>query len=106
MIGSLRKRVTIQLRSKSRDEFGEPVQRWASKQTVWASITPVSGEEKDARSGEYAETSHRIVMRYGPKLRARDRLKYQGRVFDVEAVRNIEERGRFLEIDATEIEDA
>lgn len=43
--GRLRRRVTIQSQSTSRDAAGQPVDTWTDVATVWAAVEDVQGRE-------------------------------------------------------------
>lgn len=95
--GLLRHRVRIETRVQAQDAYGQPVQDWAEVTTVWASVEPVSGREYWAAQQAQAEVTHRVVMR-ARELSPAMRLVHRGRVLEVVAVRDIEERGRRIEV--------
>lgn len=102
MIGKMRHRVTIQQQSQAQDSHGQETEVWADVETVWASVRPVSGREFFAASGERSDITHEILLRYEPTLTPRHRIVYDGRIFDVVAVLNSDERDRFLDVKAIE----
>ena len=62
----------------------------------------MSSREYMQQSGERAEITHEIILRAGPTIRPRDRIKYGDRVFDVVGSFDIAERGRHIRVSATE----
>lgn len=102
MIGRMRHRVQIQARSTAQDAAGQPVETWTTTATVWADVRPVSGREHWPESGERAELTHEISMRYGPTVTPKHRIVFGTRTFDIEHVFVKDERDRFLDIKVVE----
>jgi SPP1 family predicted phage head-tail adaptor len=100
--GLLRHRVELQSRTLTADGFGQPVETWATYATVSASVSPLRGRERFAAMQVAAETTHRIVMRGRSGIKAEDRVFYDGRVFDIRAIMDMDERGIMLELLCTE----
>lgn len=100
--GRLRHRVTIEQVSEDVDSAGGPIKEWTSINTVWANVRPVRGREFSGAAQVTAEVTHRVFMRYLANLTSADRLVFEGRVFDIESVINIDERNVELEILCTE----
>ena len=94
--------VTVERRGNAQDEAGQARESWYSQGQAWASIRPISGREFFAASGERAEITHSMILRHGTPLQPRDRITYNGRVFDVISVMNVDERNRYLKAMATE----
>ena len=104
--GRLRHRVTIQEKVVTRDTFGEEVITWTDVATVWGSVEPMRGREfMEGRQVE-AEVSTRIRIRYFPDgVEPEDRVSYDGRVFDILAVIEVEERHREMQLMCREIDE-
>jgi len=100
--GRLRHRIEIQQDTPVRNDMGEPVPGWATIHTVWASITPVGGQERFSNNKESAEVSHKIKIRYLAGLSPAMRIKYGTRIFDIQNVLNYDERNADMEILALE----
>jgi len=79
---------------------GEPVETWAEMAggEVWAAIEPLSGREYLAVQQIAADLSHRVVIRYLAGVTPKHRVVHGSRTFDILMARNIEERGRFIEL--------
>ena len=100
--GTLKKRVTIQRRSQSVDEYGGQSVAWQDLATVWASFEPTGGKE-DPQSGQVrAVATFKIGMRFFDGLTPADRLVYNGRVFDIVNINDVEELHREFDITARE----
>lgn len=96
--GRLRHRVAIQRATRTRDSFGEAIRTWSTLATVWASVEPLRGREFFDAEMVQAEVSHRVIMRAYPGLQATDRLLYEGRVLEIQAVIDVRERGREYQV--------
>ena len=97
-VGQLRQRVTIKERVVARNGLGEEVVAWSDVATVWASVEPVSGNERwigqmDVR---VASRTTRIRMRYRTGITEQMRVVYGEQVMDVRSVINPWSRGREL----------
>lgn len=96
--GELRHKVTLQQMSTTRDSFGAVVETWADVATVWAAIEPAGGRETLAGQEVTAEVTHRVRIRYRADVTPEMRANFQGRVFDIQAVLNVDGRGRELHL--------
>lgn len=102
-IGQLRHRLTLQMvTSSSKNSFGEEVDTTADMGKVWGSVVPLSGRELQAAQQAQSRTTHKIIIRHRENVTPRSRIIYDGRTFEVEAITNREERGRWLDIMAVE----
>lgn len=82
--------------------MGQQVDTWTDVKTVWAEIKPMQGQEYFTVSSERAEITHEIRIRGGVTVRARDRLKFGTRIFDIRHVADQYEVGKYLKIAAVE----
>lgn len=97
--GQLRKRIELQQRSGAQDEYGQQLTGWTLLFTTWAQIEPMSGAQLDRARSIYNETSHRVTLRWRAQLNdirqvGSYRVVYAGRIFDVGASMNLDERNR------------
>lgn len=102
-IGDLRKRVDLQQRSTAQDDYGQQLTSWNTLFSTWANIEPVSGAQLDRARSIYNETSHKVHLRWRPQLNdvrkvGSYRIFYAGRIFDVGASLNLDERNRMVEL--------
>lgn len=110
-IGKLDKRVTIQSRSETLDDFGQPIVAWVDIGTVWASIKYIGGREK-LRSGVVdANLNVTIAVRYAEALMPPTqadgwRIVYQAREgvrnFSIVGSRDVDEKHEFIIFDCTD----
>lgn len=101
--GKLRHRIDIQRESRTADGAGGASLAWLTiALNIPAMIKPLSGNETMAAQRLEANISHRIYIRYAAGFRSSDRIVFDGRMFQIRAILNLEERNRWLEIQAEE----
>ncbi|MGV1045362.1 phage head closure protein [Limnohabitans sp.] len=105
--GQLTRRIRIQQRSVVQDSFGEALAQWADLITVWAEIQPLSGRELEVAQRISSEVTHEIVVRFQPMFAdtravAAYRAVYKGRIFDLHASLNEDERNIRITLLASE----
>lgn len=100
--GKLDRRITLERYTTTYNEFNEPVEAWTTLGRVWASKRDVSDRERVAAAEVSAEISTRFQIRYSSTvadLSPKDRLTYEGRIYNISAVKEIGRR-EGLEISA------
>ena len=102
-IGRMNKRVEIQTKQTVRDAAGGAVHTWVTDDTVWANISPATGRELYAGEQVRAEVSHKVTMRYYDGLTTANRLLFGSRVFDINFIKNVDERNRVFELLCKEV---
>lgn len=109
--GKLRRRVSLERRQVIQDVYGAEIVSWAEFAAVHASVEPLSGREIVAAlgQGEQALATTRIRIRSwrgvdGESVRAADRVRVGGQVFDIEAVLE-DERGVEMQLMCREARD-
>ena len=98
----LNKRVDIEKSVQIADGGGGFTESWQIFATVWASIEPLRGREDYDNSRIHGRTNYRIVIRYMPGIETKMRVNLKGRVFNINAVMNIDEANEMLELLAEE----
>ncbi len=101
MIGALRQRLTIEAGNPGDDGHGGQSDPWASPlvvATVWGRIAPLRGKERLHGGQLDARHSHRITLRYRSDVTTAQRIRYGTRIFNIRAVSDRDERGRWLEL--------
>lgn len=101
--GRLRHRVTIQQCTETQNSYGEAVKEWTDYATVWASVEPAKGREFWESQQVNAEITGTVVMRYLAGVKSKMRVLYDGRVFEILAVINPDERNRELQLAVKEM---
>lgn len=100
--GKLRHRLTLEEATDTLNARGEAVPAWSTVTTLWGAIDPLSGREGFEARQLYASASHRIRLRYRAGIVPKMRLTKGARVFEIDAILNVDERNRELVCLATE----
>jgi SPP1 family predicted phage head-tail adaptor len=74
------------------NELGETTPSVVNVRTVWAKISPVSSAKRMANAQMTLDVTHSVRMRYVPWLDQTFTLRYQGRLFDILDIRDVEEQ--------------
>lgn len=101
--GQLRHRVTIQQLTRVEDEGGGYEENWADVATVWAAIKPLQGNERYEAQQVQSTLTHKVTIRYRVGIKPQMRIMYQGRIFNIESVIDIDEHHRWLELLCSEV---
>lgn len=96
--GRLRHWLTVERATETKNDTGEVVRGWATAEERWGAITPLTGQERSAAQQVTPNVSHRIRLRYGSTVTAKDRITHAGRTFNINAVMNSGEQNRQLEL--------
>jgi SPP1 family predicted phage head-tail adaptor len=94
-IGEMRKQVSIEVEQPTTDNAGGYALGWTTLATVWAQITPVSGNEVYTAQHLEGHVTHHVLMRYRDDVTSDMRLSYNSRVFNIHAVLNTGERNQW-----------
>lgn len=98
----LRNQVEVQRVSYSDDGMGGSTKTWNKVQDAWMRLKPLSGNERMQAMRLEATISHRAHSRADVDVKTEDRIVFDSRVFNVKAVLDLEERGKFYELDLEE----
>lgn len=101
-LGSLRRKITIQSIATTPTVDGETTGTTTNVLTAWASIEPLSGQERLLGGAQQDLITHRIRMLYQPGITAKMQAKWDGRIFNFVSVIVSGELNRDLEILAVE----
>ena len=104
-IGDLRHYVVIEDLQKTNGELpqnalGEPTKTWQSFHSAYASIVPVSGSTRYSVTGNQPVPMMDTVITIRSKsgITSEMRVRWGTKIYNIAAVRNLEERGRFTEL--------
>ena len=100
--GALRHRLVLEQPLESPDGAGGVTRGYATVTTLWAAVMPVSARGDVVADGVGATVTHRIIVRSGPDVTTRHRLREGARIFRILALRDQDGSGRFVEIEAQE----
>ena len=102
-VARMRHRIVIQsISSRTPDGMGGSTPVWGTFSTVWAEIKPVSASQRKFSDQLEHRVTHKIKIRYLASLSSEMRISYDSRTFHIHSFRNLDERGRFIEIMAEE----
>jgi SPP1 family predicted phage head-tail adaptor len=104
--GELRHRVILQRPGGTNDGFGERMPAWMNVATVYATVAPLSTQERMLGGQLKADTTHTVTIRYSTEIAAIDgswRVLYGARVLVLNgAPINVDERNITLELPCVE----
>jgi SPP1 family predicted phage head-tail adaptor len=100
--GALRHRLVLEEPVETADGAGGVTRSYATVTTLWAALTPVSARGDVVADDVGANVTHRIIIRSGPDVSTRHRLREGARIFRILALRDQDGSGRFIEINAEE----
>lgn len=102
--GRLRHRIAIEQQVLTDDGAGGVTEEWVEIAAPYAAVIPLGGDELFAAQQTMPRVSHRIEMRYMHDIESSTmRVVFRERVFDIEAVLNIDERDRELHLYCEEL---
>ncbi len=90
--GRMDRRITIQrIAATAPDGHGGTRETWGDLVTVWAEVKPISdGERWRAEQSQVAATAtHRFRIRWGLGVTPLDRIRFEGREFEISGVKEI-----------------
>jgi SPP1 family predicted phage head-tail adaptor len=98
-VGKYRQRVSLQAQIETIDTYGQPVKSWQTIQTFSAEVRFLRGQELVNFQQKWATATHVISCRwqgasFAPRPTMRFVLGKDGRVFNILAFQNMEERNR------------
>lgn len=102
--GDLRRRIAVQKRAATLDAWGQQSSTWTDVlSNCPAAIESLTGMEKLHAMQIMAEITHKVTVRYNavfadPAVVDSWRLVYNGRIMNVHAIMNVDERNRTVEI--------
>ena len=103
--GELRHRIELLASTSTPDGMGGSTSGWSIFATVWSKIVPLRGRAFMEAKAAQSEVSHRIEMRFMDGITAAMKVRYEGRIFSIDAVLNIGERNRELHLMCVERSD-
>ncbi len=96
--GKLRHRLDVQNVVETEDELGTEVISFTSAFKAWGSIDTLKGAELVQAREVVTRATHKIRMRFLEGLTERNRIVHNGNVYNIEALNDIEQRHKTLEL--------
>jgi SPP1 family predicted phage head-tail adaptor len=100
--GELNHRLVLEAPVEAPDGAGGVTRSYQSVATLWAAVAPVSARGDVSAADLGATVTHRVVVRAGPDITTRHRLRDGARVLRIVALKDRDGSGRFVEIHAEE----
>lgn len=100
--GKLRNTIIFETPTLTPDGYSGSSVDWSNFAVIRSMIKPVTGSERWQSQRLETNITHRIFIRYRAGLNTEMRINYNGRLMQIEAILNIEERNKWFEIHATE----
>ncbi|MFW6069656.1 MAG: phage head closure protein [bacterium] len=91
--GRLRHRIILEDKTEVQDEYGEPDYTWSTLAEVWGAVEPLLGRQFLEARVQGQEVSHRIKIRGGVAVTPEMRARFGSRIFEIESVIDVQERG-------------
>lgn len=101
--GRLRHRISIQSVGSTYDDYGDLSNSWSTDAIVWASVSPVSGNQEKIAGELTGVETHRIRIRHRAGVSAHNRVQFGARIFEIVSANNWDERNVYIEILAKEV---
>jgi len=98
----LRHRVTIEEVTRSGDDQGGFTETWTGRNTVWAGVEPLRGQERFEAQKINPKTTHKVILRYLEGLTPVMRVRFGDRIFNVEEIINPSEKNESMELRCSE----
>lgn len=96
--GKLFHPITIQKATLTDDDYGGSTKSWTTHATARAGIFPVKGVENVVDGKLTMISRFTIIIRFIDGVTTGMRVNGNGRIFEIIAVKNVDERGRQLDL--------
>ena len=98
----LNRPVTIERPVLTDNGAGGSATTWTKVCTAWAKMRPARGAERFREGQLTASTMETITIRYIPNLDESWRVNFEGRLFNIRDIADLEERHIYLELSCEE----
>ena len=105
-VGALRHKIDIQQQTGAKDALGGLQNAWTTTYSTLGAIATVSMREVWQTAQFVQQVTHRITLRWPGQsivITGGMRVRYAGRVFQVQSVENVQERHRLVHLLCQEI---
>lgn len=96
-LDAMRQRLALEVADEIEDGAGGVARTWEPLGEVWASLIPMTANDRVVADRRIGAVSHRIVIRHRSDLTLSHRFRLGARIFLVRAIRDPEERERIIE---------
>ena len=102
MARDLKHRIDIVSPTSTIGDGGKVTNSYTVAKSLWAKITPKTTNPLYEALGATDQTTHTLVIRYYSPLNISHIIRYGTRFFAIRSIFNIEERGKYMQIEAIE----
>lgn len=95
---SLRHKVTLEKKTLVSDIAGGYQTGWQAVVTLWASINRLRGNERFTGGQLASASTHVFRMRFHSDISPDKRFIYDGRIFNIRVLHNVDEKDRMLDV--------
>ncbi len=81
--GRLDRRIVIERATESRDDYGSPKETWATHVSRKAQVTPLRGRSFFAAQQVSSEAEMMFRIRWHSDIKATDRIRYDGALYEI-----------------------
>lgn len=106
MIGRLRHRTKILIRSEVPDSAFSTTESFTELASVWAQFIPISGLKRIEAQSYGADVTHKVIIRYRGDVTDQHWLEWNLRRFQIKTFRYLNEKNDWLELTVQEAETA
>ncbi|WP_426450664.1 phage head closure protein [Paenibacillus sp. S-38] len=92
------RRIQILQPARSEDNEGLPVFTWSEFLSLWAAVNPLRGREYFQAAAINQENTLRIEIRYRTGLTSEMRVRYAGKIYNINAIIDPNEAHRELHL--------
>ncbi len=85
--GRLDRRLVLEAPVETPDGAGGVTRGYVGVATVWAEVTPLSSRSDEVAGARGATVTHPVLLRAGPAITARHRLRDGARLFTIVSIR-------------------
>jgi SPP1 family predicted phage head-tail adaptor len=100
--GRLRRRLVLEAPMETADGAGGGSSAYTAVATLWGAVASRTARDDVEADAAGAAVTHRIVVRAGPEITTRHRLRLGTRLFRIAGVRDLDPAARLVAIDAVE----
>lgn len=103
--GKLKHKITFQKHTCIEDSNHVSKDEWQDVCTVWCSMNNLFGKEYWSAKQYQAENTVEFIIRYGAykNLSVKDRINFNGKLFNISSIDNVKYENKFIKIKAMEL---
>jgi SPP1 family predicted phage head-tail adaptor len=104
-IGELDRRIELQHNTPSgSNDYGEPVESWATYDEVWAMLEFHRSTESEAAARQFANFGAYFTIRHRTDVQAEDRIVYENDIYEIIGRPREIGRRQYLKVEARLVE--